>query len=116
MREVARFPLADGGIASVEVEDQEYGTRLVSRSSSGYIEAASTLDHAMDQIRDVASAMVRPLRDIQPRPDGVEVAFGVRLNAEAGALISSSVVESHFQVTLTWKAAPPARDVGEAGD
>ncbi|GGV12454.1 CU044_2847 family protein [Streptomyces spectabilis] len=115
MREVARFPLADGGIASVEVEDQEYGARSLARRG-GYIEAASTLDHAMDQIRDVASAMVRPLRDIQPRPDGVEVAFGVRLNAEAGALISSSVVESHFQVTLTWTATPPAREPGEVSD
>ncbi|QCX74807.1 hypothetical protein C9F11_05525 [Streptomyces sp. YIM 121038] len=107
MREVVRFPLASGGIASVEVEDQEYGARPVARSHHGYIEAAGSLDQAMDQIREVANAMVRPLRDIQPRPDGVEVAFGVRLNAEAGALISSNVGESHFQVTLTWRAAPP---------
>ncbi|QDQ10060.1 CU044_2847 family protein [Streptomyces spectabilis] len=111
MREVARFPLADGGIASVEVEDQEYGARSVSRSYGGYIEAASTLDQAMDQIRGVASAMVRPLREIHPRPDGVEVAFGVRLNAEAGALIASNVAESHFQVTLTWTATPPTDEV-----
>ncbi|MET9387703.1 CU044_2847 family protein [Streptomyces sp. NPDC002928] len=107
MREVARFPLADGGIVSVEVEDQEYGSRLVSRSASGYIEAADTLDRAMGQIQQVANAMVRPLSEIHPRPDGVEVAFGVRLNVEAGAVISSNQMESHFQITLTWQASQP---------
>ncbi|MFD9903731.1 CU044_2847 family protein [Streptomyces sp. NPDC059063] len=107
MREVARFPLEDGGIASVEVDEDEFGARPVSRSRGGYVEASGTLDRAMAQIQQVANTMVRPLSHISPRPDGVEVAFGVRLNVEAGAVIASNPAEAHFQITLTWQASGP---------
>jgi hypothetical protein len=36
------------------------------------------------------------------RPDGIEVEFGVKLNAEAGAVIAKSAVEGHFTVKLSW--------------
>ena len=36
------------------------------------------------------------------KPDEVEIEFGVKLNAEAGALIARTGTEGHFQVTVRW--------------
>ena len=35
-------------------------------------------------------------------PDGVEVAFGVKFNAEAGAVIANTSAGGHLAVKLTW--------------
>lgn len=40
-------------------------------------------------------------------PDEIEVSFGVRLTAEAGAVIAKGGVEAHLDVTVRW-ARPPA--------
>lgn len=41
-------------------------------------------------------------RDGSLRPDSVEIEFGVKLTAEAGALIAKSSVEGHLVVKLSW--------------
>jgi hypothetical protein len=45
------------------------------------------------------------------RPDGVEIEFGVSLDARFGALIAASSAGAHLTVRLRWGGEPPA---GEA--
>ena len=56
----------------------------------------------MDQVRVVANATLGKLQDLAQAPEQVEVEFGVRLNAEAGAVIARTQAEGHLQVKLTW--------------
>ena len=44
------------------------------------------------------------LHELPRRSDDLEVESGVRLNAEAGAVIAKTQAEGHLKVKLAWKA------------
>jgi uncharacterized protein YfiM (DUF2279 family) len=65
--------------------------------------SAQALDRAMGTIRQMARR-VSALRDALPDEfTQVELEFGVKLEAEAGALISKVAGEGSINVTLTWE-------------
>jgi hypothetical protein len=43
------------------------------------------------------------------QPDEVEIKFGVKLDAEVGALIARTGVQGQFEVKLTWRAPAAAQ-------
>jgi hypothetical protein len=47
------------------------------------------------------------LSELSKRPEAVEVQFGLRLNAEAGAVIARTQAEGHLQITLSWVNSRP---------
>jgi hypothetical protein len=100
MTELVRFELADGGSVVVEVDE----ARGVSRAArQGVLATAkSTLEGALAEVRDAAAATITQFQDMARKPDEVEIEFGVKLNAEAGALIARTGTEGHFQVTVRW--------------
>ena len=67
---------------------------------------AKRLDSALDLIQPTVIAVARQLDALKGpkvrQPRAVEVQFGVRLNAEVGAVIAKTQTEAHFMVTLTW--------------
>jgi len=104
MSELLRFETGSGHVV-VEVAEDEPGIRLASRD--GVVgEAPAHLENALESVRGAAESTLRVFRDGLLRPDGIEVEFGVRLNAEAGAVIAKSTVEGHFVVKLSWQRAP----------
>ncbi|MFD6194316.1 CU044_2847 family protein [Streptomyces sp. NPDC060275] len=113
MRNVARFPLDDGSTVTValskELRDLD-GYRDVSLMGDRQYDGSTSLNQAMDQIRRVANAVVDPLTHITPRPDDVEVAFGVEMDVEAGAVIAAGGSDGHFQVRLRWKSQDGAEE------
>lgn len=114
MRNVARFPLDDGSMVTVALtrdarELDGYGD--VGLMGDRQYDASTSLNQAMDQIRRVADAVVAPLANVSPRPDDVEVEFGVEMDVEAGAVIAADGSGGHFQVRLRWRAS----DDGTAG-
>ncbi|GGL10872.1 hypothetical protein Sme01_15660 [Sphaerisporangium melleum] len=105
MSELMRMPLADGGQVVVEVSENEPGVHRVSRGGNGRIEAAvDSLQVALQPIREAAEAALETFR--KSGPDEVEIELGVKLNAEAGAVIAKSSVEGHLTVKLTWRRLP----------
>ncbi|MCS7178813.1 MAG: CU044_2847 family protein [Anaerolineae bacterium] len=54
-------------------------------------------------MRPLAEAVICKLRALADPPDEVEVEFGLKLNAEAGAVLAAAGTEAHYKVTLTWK-------------
>jgi hypothetical protein len=44
------------------------------------------------------------------QPDSVEMTFGVKLDAQAGAVIAKTGVQGHFEVKLTWSQQPAGSD------
>ena len=107
MKRLVEYPLADGGSILVEVEiDEEEQGGIVPAASPGEIaaRATQTLEEALDRIKPAAGAVVKKLRELSDRPDEVEVTFGLKLTAEAGAIIAAAGIEANYTVTLKWTA------------
>ncbi|MEU3525145.1 CU044_2847 family protein [Streptomyces sp. NPDC038707] len=106
---LVEFRTEDGALVVVDGGGPRSGARLVSRGD-GPAQAARTFEGALDSVRAAADAALRVFRDGSLRPDGVEIEFGVRLSAEAGAVIAKGSAEGHLVVKLSWspERAEPA--------
>ncbi|MEU9557312.1 CU044_2847 family protein [Streptomyces fumanus] len=98
---LVEFKTEDGAQVVVEAVDEESGARLVSRGD-GPAQAARTFENALEGVRAAADSALRVFRSGALRPDAVELEFGVRLSAEAGAVIAKGSTEGHLVVRLTW--------------
>jgi hypothetical protein len=103
MSELVRFQTASGSVV-VEIGDDEPGFELVDRGSI-IADTKTKLEAAFADVRAGAEAALRTFRDGSLNPDAVEVEFGMKLNAEAGAIIAKTSIEGHFHVKLIWNAA-----------
>jgi hypothetical protein len=93
--------------------DDEPGIERAARVDDLVVKARASLESAMDQVRAVANATLGKLQDLAQQPEQVEVEFGIRLNAAAGAVIARTQAEGHLQVKLTWtRPKAGAVDVG----
>jgi hypothetical protein len=109
MSELVRFPLEDDGSVLVEVEEPPGVTR-VARPGDLPKTAKETFEKALLQVRDVANVAFGQLRSMSRQPDEIEIKFGVKLDAQAGAVIARTGVQGHLEVKLKWQraAVPPA--------
>jgi hypothetical protein len=105
--ELVQFTLPDGSSLLVEVDDQEPGIQRASRGDDLIIQAKHSLDDALDHIQAMATLTLTKLQDLPRRPDDLEVEFGVRLNAEVGAVIAKTQAEGHLKVKLAWRKPTP---------
>ena len=102
MAEYMEFSTEDGAIVPVDfADDDEDGQRLVA-DSDGAVRATRTFESSLAGVRSAAEAALNVFRDGTLKPDSVEIEFGVKLTAEAGALIAKSAVEGHLTVKLAW--------------
>ncbi|RRR75551.1 CU044_2847 family protein [Streptomyces sp. RP5T] len=110
MEGVVEFRTADGAVIAVEGVEEESGSRLVARDD-GTVRATRTFEEALGGVRSAAETALQVFKSVSLQPDSVEIEFGVKLSAEAGALIAKSAVEGHLMVKLSWSpgqnAGPP---------
>ena len=104
MKRLVEFPLQDGGTMFVEVDEPEPpgGVVRAARPSDVVEKAKETLEDALDKIKPAAESIIDKLRGLHDEPDEIEVEFGIKLSAEAGAFIASAGVEANYTVTLKW--------------
>ncbi|MFJ7236168.1 CU044_2847 family protein [Streptomyces olivaceus] len=117
---LVEFKTGDGVRVVVEGVEDEEGARLVSRGD-GPARAARTFEDSLDGVRAAAASALRVFRDGSLRPDAVELEFGVKLSAEAGAVIAKGSAEGHLVVKLSWSpepapAPPPAPPTSSSPD
>jgi hypothetical protein len=104
---------ADSATASLEIRVQQTavlvdfapraGLKEVSLSPQDLAARSSmALDSAMATIRQVAERVTSATKNLMQPPDDVEIEFGLKLDAVAGALIARTGAEAHFSVTLRW--------------
>jgi hypothetical protein len=103
MTELVQFDIEGGAPLLVEVDEDEPGIERASRTDDLAIKASQSLEAALEGVRSAATVTLAKLRDVAEAPDEVEVQFGVRLNAQAGAVIAKTEAEGHLQVRVTWK-------------
>ncbi|MHA5051338.1 CU044_2847 family protein [Streptomyces sp. SD15] len=111
---LVEFKTDDGALVVVEGIEDGSGSRLVARAD-GTVQAARTFEGSLEGVRAAAESALSVFRDGSLRPDSVEIEFGVKLTAEAGALIAKSAVEGHLVVKLSWspeRSESPGRSDG----
>ncbi|MEV5934731.1 CU044_2847 family protein [Streptomyces sp. NPDC093250] len=96
-----QFTTESGAAVVVEGVEDESGARLVSRGGAP-AQAARTFEGSLEGVRAAAESALRVFRDGSLRPDAVELEFGVKLTAEAGAVIAKGAAEGHLVVKLSW--------------
>lgn len=109
VKKLVEFELAAGGSILVEVEEHEQGG-IVPAARPGELVAQASLsfEQALEGIKPAAMTIISKLRSLSEAPDEIEVEFGVKLGAEAGALIAAASAEANYIVKLKWVAKPGA--------
>jgi hypothetical protein len=101
MSELVEFRLQDGASVVVEMEEEQAGLVPAGRRAGEIArEAAQTFEDAIASILPAAEIVTRELRKLTPDELGVEL--GIKLTAEAGAVIAKAGGEANFKVTLKW--------------
>jgi hypothetical protein len=88
------------------------GVKQVSLSPDDLAEKSrKALDSAMDTIHHMARRVVGTINSLVVTPSALEVSFGLKLDAETGAIIAKAGAEASINVTLKWE-----RDIFEGED
>lgn len=103
MPELMRFTLDRDESVLVEVDADDPMISPVSRTGEVIESAALSFRASLTQVRSAAEAALGTFRDMDARPDEVSVEFGVKLNAQAGAVIAKTGVDGHLRIALTWR-------------
>ena len=105
MKRLIEFPLENGGSITVEADGLALDGERIRRARVSEMteKAKETFEAALEKIKPAATAMIAKLRNLGESPDEIRLEFGIKLNAEAGAVVASTGAEANFKVTLTWK-------------
>ncbi len=104
------------GSVKFDVDDVEgVGPENVSRRGGTVVaKLDESLDDALASARPAAEAVIDTFRALSP--DAIAVEFGLRVDAEAGAVIAKAGVGANFTVTLNWVCASEQNRVAIAPD
>jgi Trypsin-co-occurring domain 1 len=104
-KRLVEFSLKDQGIILVEVDEPapEVGVVRAARPGELAEQAKETFEAALEKIKPAATIVIDKLSELDNPPDSIQVEFGIKLSAAAGAFLASIATESNFRVTLTWK-------------
>lgn len=99
--DLVRFRLSDGQSVLVEVEDHDQGAVRVGGRDQ-LRQAQQTFDENLIRIRDATRSVLANLRTTTD-PAEIKLVFGIKFNAEAGAVIARTGVEANIGIEMTWK-------------
>jgi hypothetical protein len=102
MTELMRIPLERGGEVYVEAEPVA-GLERAGRVADFVEDASQSLEQALLRVRDAVSVAVTQFVEMAEQPDEVELKFGIKLDAQAGAVIARTGLQGHFEVKLKWR-------------
>ncbi|MGH3767026.1 MAG: CU044_2847 family protein [Pseudonocardiaceae bacterium] len=114
MTELVQFTLRDGGAILVEVDEPTTGIGTVNRRNCDGVvrNLQETFERRMTDVRRAARSALEIFREgLQPdeiEPEEIKLIFGVKLTAEAGAVIARTGVEGHLVVEMKWKNSKSA--------
>jgi len=101
MRQLVQYDLDSGGAVFLEAHELEPGVERTAKGDTVAAKVTTTFEAAFDSVRPAADALLGKLRSSVGPPHQIEVEFGIRLNAKAGAVIAASEGEGYFKVRLT---------------
>jgi hypothetical protein len=104
VKQLAEYSLEDGTTFLIEIEEPDNIAieRVALPSGRLAIKAQQTFEEALEKVKPVASTIISRLRDLNTPADEVEVKFGLKLTADAGAIFTSVGGEVSYEITLKW--------------
>jgi hypothetical protein len=81
----------------------EHTTRGLPSPTDLAKQSEQAINAAMNTIHAAARRVVATIDALTERPSKVEVDFGLKLDAAAGALVAQASTEASFVVKLTWE-------------
>ncbi|MEU5980421.1 CU044_2847 family protein [Streptomyces sp. NPDC047315] len=105
MSDVVQFALSDGTTVLVSAPART-GTGAVSLGQR-LQGAQRTLREAIAPVTAAAAEMIAEFRSLAQQPEEVEVAFGITLDAQLGAVLTSAKTSVHLDVRLRWSSTQP---------
>jgi len=109
---MATFQVHDGDdVIRVEFAPAA-GVRSVSLSPQDVIEKSkAAIDNAMKTMQAMAGKTMATIKAIpvSERPTTFQVEFGIKFDAQGGALIASASAEASITITMTWEHKSKAK-------
>lgn len=101
---MVEFPQEDGTYILVEIDGAPSDTNgpVLAGGTAGFEKAKTTLEAALGKAKTIGTALIRSIRESSLPPDKIVVAFGLRLDASAGVILTSSSASTNLSVTATW--------------
>jgi signal transduction histidine kinase len=100
MARLVRFQVDETDSVVVEVDDGDATSQVSGRDVIE--DAAEDFTEKLGSVRKAVEATLRELGGTL-KPETIKVSFGVKLSAEAGAVIAKTSVEGNLQVEMEWK-------------
>lgn len=66
----------------------------------------AAVDKAMNTIKGMSDRVSSTIENLQIKPNNVEVAFGIKFDAELDVVIAKVGTEASMTVTLKWESKP----------
>ena len=110
----------DGSVVLIEIDAPDSGFGEVSFDGAVF-KARESLEESLTGVRAMALKALDAFRAADHGPDTVELEFGVKFKAEAGAAVfARTASEGHMVVRMSWSGRPvpvgrPALDDGYDG-
>lgn len=96
---------SEESIVLFEMSDARGKTTVTSRHPQELAaKSAQALGQAMGTIQALANRTSETLAKLPTPPDACEVEFGIKVDAQAGALVSSAVDASNLRIKLVWSS------------
>jgi hypothetical protein len=104
MKRLIEFPLQDGDIIVIEIDEVEAagGIARAARADGISERAKETFEDAVAKIKPASDSLIARLRELHDQPSEISLEFGVKLTATVGAVIASGGGEANYKVTLKW--------------
>lgn len=102
MDELVRFTVGDHDSVVVEVTGGARATGPAGLRPGSIRDLGEAFERRLGQVRDAAVAALDTLRAAGD-PDEITLSFGVKLTAEAGAVIARTSVEGQLAVEMVWR-------------
>ena len=106
LRYLIEFPLedqSDSVMVEVVTAESEPGEVPAARPGEVALKATQSFEQALEPLKHTVNALVSKLRGLHEAPHEIEVEFGLKMTAEAGAIVAAVGMEANYKVTLKWK-------------
>ena len=107
MNPLIEFALNDGSSILIEVKElpgMGADEGLVSLPGQQIlVKAQKSFSDSLEKIKPTAATIIDKVRSLPEPPDEVEVKFGIKMAAEAGAVVAAASLEGNYEITLKWK-------------
>lgn len=102
MNEFVDFKTSIGTIRAEIDSGRQSVTRGSGNTNNIFERSSDMLEESMGLLRFFSEIVARDINKLNVKPSKVELKFGIKLTAEAGAIIAKTSAEGNLEVNIVW--------------